>query len=218
MRLPVPQNALALAVGGLALVIATTGTAVAATGTSMNITDPTNSARKAKVDATGRLLVADGAGPMTVDGSVQAREADPAGMIQDSAALYAPAGNTSCQRIFSAPPGKAAVLRSLTLSTSTGTPPSYGIVTLGTTATSCEQAASRRFRFYIGTGTPGNSTVPLEPGLAVPAGSSLYFTLYASAAEASITFLVTSGYSVPASAVPPPPAEQRTAPAPPRLR
>ena len=64
LRPPSISTAIAL----LALAVATTGTAVAATGQIVHITDGTDAARIAHVDAAGKLLVGDGSGSLTVDG------------------------------------------------------------------------------------------------------------------------------------------------------
>jgi hypothetical protein len=54
------------------------GTALANVGQVVNISDHSGSAYFAKVDSTGKLSVGDGAGPLTVDGTVSARPAAPA--------------------------------------------------------------------------------------------------------------------------------------------
>src|SRR2546423_1356342 len=74
MRLPRPSPALVIAC--IALLLAAGGAsyaAVKATGSAVNVVDPTNAAQIAKVDASGKLLVGDGAGPLSVDGTVSAR-------------------------------------------------------------------------------------------------------------------------------------------------
>jgi len=78
MHLPQPSPALVLAC--LALLLAAGGVSLAAvktTGTAENIVDPVNAAQIAKVDPSGHLLVGDGAGPLTVDGTVSARPQAP---------------------------------------------------------------------------------------------------------------------------------------------
>ncbi len=64
--------ALLLAAGGVAY-----ATTISATGQAVNLVDPSTASHKAKVDAAGRLLVGDGAGPLTVDGVVSGRPAAP---------------------------------------------------------------------------------------------------------------------------------------------
>ena len=54
------------------------GTALATVGTVSNISDHSSSAFFAKVDSTGKLAVGDGAGPLSVDGTVTDRPAAPA--------------------------------------------------------------------------------------------------------------------------------------------
>jgi len=54
------------------------GTALATVGQTVNISDHSASAFFAKVDSTGKLAVGDGAGPLSVDGTVTDRPAAPA--------------------------------------------------------------------------------------------------------------------------------------------
>lgn len=66
-------RAASFVVACLALLLAAGGTAygtVQATGSAVNVVDPTHAAQIAKVDASGRLLVGDGAGNLTIDGTV----------------------------------------------------------------------------------------------------------------------------------------------------
>src|SRR5947209_6026786 len=93
MRLPRPSPALVVAC--LALLLALGGAssaAVRATGTAENIVDPVNPAQIAKVDATGKLLVGDGAGGLTVDGAV--RPLAPTSSFSKSAAMPGSAVST----------------------------------------------------------------------------------------------------------------------------
>jgi hypothetical protein len=54
------------------------GSALANVGQVVNISDHSGSAYFAKVDSTGKLAVGDGAGPLSVDGTVSGRPAAPA--------------------------------------------------------------------------------------------------------------------------------------------
>jgi hypothetical protein len=74
----IPKPSPALLIGLLALGVASTGTAVAATGQVVNIADGTDASHVAKVDAAGRLVVGDGSGALSVDGTVSARPYLPA--------------------------------------------------------------------------------------------------------------------------------------------
>jgi hypothetical protein len=84
----VRSNALPLSIGALAIAIATTGTAVAATGSKVNITDPTHTARMAKVTSTGRLMTS-----TQVTGTVASKPPVP---FADSMSVSSPAGTTTC--------------------------------------------------------------------------------------------------------------------------
>jgi hypothetical protein len=53
------------------------GSALATAGQVVNVSDPT-AANTAKVDSAGKLYVGDGAGPLSVDGTVSGRSAAPA--------------------------------------------------------------------------------------------------------------------------------------------
>src|SRR4051794_40003705 len=109
LRRPTPAGVLAF----IALLIALGGTALAATGQLVNITDPTTAANKAKVDATGHLVVGDGSGPVTVDGTVVARDSGLSTYVH----VIGNGGNASgsCQVIGAPPSGKAWVIKSMTL-------------------------------------------------------------------------------------------------------
>jgi hypothetical protein len=65
-------------VGLASLLSPLVGSALANVGQVVNISDHSGSAYFAKVDSTGKLSVGDGAGPLTVDGTVSARPAAPA--------------------------------------------------------------------------------------------------------------------------------------------
>lgn len=89
----VPDNVICAVLGGLVCVVLTTGTAVAVSTTAVTITNPTTgktahvtnlqslltsqrdpvSGTYAKVDASGRQVVGDGSGALSVDGTVGAR-------------------------------------------------------------------------------------------------------------------------------------------------
>lgn len=61
-----------------AAVVLTPTVVYAAGGSSVTITDPTHPARKAHVTSSGKLLVGDRNGPLTIDGTVNARPVAPA--------------------------------------------------------------------------------------------------------------------------------------------
>ena len=61
-------------VGLASLLSPLVGTALATAGQVVNVSDPVN-ANTAKVDPAGKLYVGDGAGPLSVDGTVTSRPA-----------------------------------------------------------------------------------------------------------------------------------------------
>ena len=65
-------------VGLASLLSPLVGTALATVGQTVNISDHSGSAFFAKVDSAGKLAVGDGAGPLSVDGTVSDRPAAPA--------------------------------------------------------------------------------------------------------------------------------------------
>jgi hypothetical protein len=76
MRFSLPSPALVVAC--VALLVAAGGVSYAATGSSVNIVDPVTATSKARVSSAGKLYVTDGAGLMSVDGTVSGRPAAPA--------------------------------------------------------------------------------------------------------------------------------------------
>src|SRR5689334_5490422 len=103
-RLPSP----ALGVACLALIVAFTGTAAAATGTIMNLADGTTGTL-AKVDSAGKVAVGDGAGNLTVDGTVDVRRAAPGSAFRKTTEVF---GSASCSALYAPPNGKAAIVTS----------------------------------------------------------------------------------------------------------
>jgi hypothetical protein len=77
-RVAVGAAALILSGVGLATLLSPlVGSALATAGQVVNVSDPT-APNTAKVDASGRLSVGDGGGPLSVDGTVTSRAAAPA--------------------------------------------------------------------------------------------------------------------------------------------
>lgn len=191
MRVKTPSAGSVL--GGVAVVIAMTGTAFAATGQLVNIADGSNAARLAKVSSTGSVQVGDGSGPVTVDGTTTSRETPPSG-------LYHSYGGTrdgdGCATIAPAPPGKALVVKTLSLDTYLRPNPSD----------------STFVRLYVGTCDPSNllmdfdklsagqRTVSLDPGVAIPAGKALSADVQGGTVLA--VQIAAFGYTVPSTAVP----------------
>jgi hypothetical protein len=144
--------------GGLALFVALGGTAVAATGTIVNIADPGNASRVAKVDAAGRLQVG---------GLVNERPLPPTDLWRVAAAV----GGFTCQVVATPPPGKAIVVRDLSISVYDGVPADFdGSHFIGV------------YNNATCTGAPvwdmvpmdnGTTTVQFDPGVSVPTSQSL---------------------------------------------
>jgi hypothetical protein len=187
MRIGKPSPALVVAI--IALCVAAGGTAYAATGSLVNITDPVNAAQKAKVDTAGRLNVGDGSGALTIDGSTTSRES-PTNLLFRSQAF--PSG--TCSVLATPPPGRALIIKSIAVDVIGLTSPAGGGTYAGfwLGSSSCES-------FVMDINPPGVGLInqPFEPGLAVPAGKSLW--VYSNAISSEVFAF---GYSVPASAVP----------------
>jgi len=186
MRFPRPSTGTIL--GGVALFVALSGTAVAAAPTVVNIADPAAPAHKATVDATGHLKVGDGAGPLTVDGSVGL--AAPSAFVHGSVLGMERPG---CVLVFAAPTGKALIVRDVRVDV-------YGDPTPG---------SGNTISFYTGTGCAsivadvnppgvGETVLPFDPGLAIPQGQGLYATTGGNVEAETYA----DGYTVPATQVP----------------
>ena len=188
MRFLRPSPAMVVAI--VAIVVATAGTAFAATGQLVNIVDPSDSARAAKVGSTGKLHVGDGSGPLTVDGTTTSHEAPPSAFVR-SRAIAASGG---CIPIFTAPADKAIVVKTLLVDTYVNPSPSqldYIAIHLGTDCGS-------NVVLFDSTTTVGLESIPLDPGVAVPAGQSLSVRTSGDL-RAEVYGM---GYTVPAGAVP----------------
>jgi hypothetical protein len=200
MRLGKPSPAMVVAI--IAVVIATTGTAFAATGQLVNIVDPSNASRAAKVDAAGKLNVGDGSGSLTVDGTTTSRESVPSTFFRS---IMVP--TTTCTPLATPPANRALIIKSVALDTiSIDSPPGGGKFAglyLGTNG--CE-----RLVLEINPPGVGLQNQPFEPGLAVPAGQKLWIHAFNIFSEA-----YSFGYSVPASSVP---AASASVPAPSKAR
>ena len=158
-----------MVVAVIAFIAATAGTALAATGQLVNIADPTDANRLAKVDTAGRLHVGDGGGAMTVDGTVNQREMTPTTPMRFSAGINI--GDPDV-KIATSPANKALVIESLSLNTYSNPTPGQ----------------AQNVQFYIGPTNHGPlapivaqinppglglDTVNVESGIIVPSGSSL---------------------------------------------
>jgi hypothetical protein len=154
----------------IALMVALGGTALAATGQLVNIADPADPAKLAKVDANGKLSVGDGSGPIGVDGTVNQREVPPTTPMHFSAGINLA---DSFVKIATSPANKALVIKSLFLNTYSNPSPGQ----------------AQNVQFYIGPTNSGPlapivfqinppglglATANVESGIIIPSGSSLY--------------------------------------------
>jgi hypothetical protein len=186
MRFGKPSPAMVVAI--IAVVVATAGTAFAATGQLVNIVDPGNAARAAKVDSTGKLNVGDGSGPLSVDGTTTSRESPASTLVRGRA--IAP---SSCSQILAAPAGKALVIKTIHVDTYSNPSPNQGNYVGIYVGASCDSLA-----LFVNPATLGLTSIPLDPGVTVPAGKSL-----SALSGGSVGVEVYAmGYTVPASSVP----------------
>jgi hypothetical protein len=193
MRLRLPSPALVIAC--VALLLGAGGVAYGttrATGQLVNVVDPGNAAQAAKVDATGHLLVGDGAGSLTLDGIV--RETALTSLVH---IVGAGGGDSSgCQTVATPPSGKAWVLKSMAINVisqgSTAFGP-YQYVVVYPNAT-CNYPYSAVF-------TPtslGLQQWNFEPGLAIRGALSV------TVVNTTLSWELTAeGYVVSAGSVPP---------------
>jgi hypothetical protein len=138
----------------------------------------------------GLLRVWDGAGPLTVDGAVLATEAAPANYFRKW--LFPPPAG--CTAILTPPTGKAIVLDTIVVDTTSITDPPGPGRYIGFRAGS--STCSEQLIDLNPTGT-GVITVPLRPGITIPAGQSLWWL----GANTSSQVLLL-GHYVAAAAVP----------------
>jgi hypothetical protein len=158
--------------------------------TNVAVQDPV-SGNKAKVDGGRHVLVSDGNGSMTVDGTVNSRLTT-AGNFVRSATAKAKAAN-GCIQILAVPGGKAAVIRQVRINvTADPTPGANDFVTVFTGST-CSTLAGR-----VNPATIGLTVLPFDPGLVFKAPTKL-FVQATGAVEAEVT---ADGYLVPAAEVP----------------
>jgi hypothetical protein len=183
----------ALLVAFVALLVALGGTAYAAT-TIVNIADPATPANKAKVDATGKLAVGDGTGPLTVDGTTTAQAAPASAFYHRGGAVF---GGGVCSPIATPPAGKALIVRDVRVNVFQDPSPGtsqYVAFVVGPADTNCSGGGAGE----INPPTIGQTVMPFDPGLGVPAGYAL--SAVASGSVNAQTWV--DGFVVPPSSVP----------------
>jgi hypothetical protein len=175
--------------GAVALFVALGGTAVAAAPTVVNIADPTTPTQMASVDATGHLKVGDGAGPLTVDGSVQ--------LAAPGAFFHSTTTNLShlsgCVKVATPATGKALIIRDVRINVIADPTPGNGQFVDLHTGPFCNILVAD-----VNPATIGETVLPFDPGLAIANGNSLW----AEATSSVAAEVYVDGYSVPAAQVP----------------
>ena len=200
MRLPSP----ALVIACLALLLGAGGVAygtTVATGQLVNIVDPNTAAQAAKVAPGGFLQVGDGAGPLTVDGGVTAREAPLNTLYRTFAAL----GPNACGAVATPPAGKALIVKTVSVDFFGAAAGQYIGLSIASASTPCSGSTVQ----YVDHPEVGLVVLPFEPGLAIPAGKVL--AANASSVGGTRTVAVT-GYTVAASSVPAGPDDTQAPP------
>jgi hypothetical protein len=158
--------------------------------TNVAVQDPV-SGTKAKVDAGRHVLVSDGNGSMTVDGTVTERLAT-AGNFVHSNTAKAKAAN-GCIQLQAAPAGKAVVIRQIRVNVVADPTPGAADAVVVFTGSTCTTQVAR-----ANPGGVGLTVIPLDPGLAFKAPTRLFVSA-SGGLEAEVT---ADGYLVPASELP----------------
>jgi hypothetical protein len=180
----------------VALLVALGGTAFAATGQIVNLADPSNAAQVAHVDATGRLAVSDGAGSLTVDGSVTAQQANPAAFVR----LFGTAsGFVSCQSLGTPPAGKAWIIRSFAADVYSASTEDIGVPYFIALFNNRNCALSGLFD-EVHVIHPGRNQSLYEPGIAIPGAGAL--SVEVSLPSGVGVDMYAQGFSVPSASVP----------------
>src|SRR6266540_6628814 len=181
MRFSLPSPALVVAC--LALLVAAGGVSYAATGSAINIVDPITATSKARVSSAGKLYVSDGAGLMSVDGTVSARPAAPV-------VPWRASEDISIGKYIAGPSSLPINVTSISVSTDepsgSGLHVSLSASPVPSTATSCEGATSDTLLWDIvdaGDGvTPLSFTFPTPLQWKPPANTKACLRAYATSA------------------------------------
>jgi hypothetical protein len=184
--------------GAIALFVALGGTAVAATATVVNIADPTTPANVAHVDGAGKLQTA---GSTNVTNTVNTQLAAPSAYLHTT--TFALTSARGCVVLATPPAAKALVVREVRVDVfSDPSPGPNEDITIYGDATCTSQVAD------VNPATVGETVLPFDPGLGIPAKSGLSARAMGSAeAEA-----YTDGYTVSSGSVPAAPATATEAP------
>lgn len=183
MRISRPSTGTIL--GAIAVFIALGGTAAAA-ATVVNIADPTTPANIAHVSSSGRLETA---GSDSVTNTVSTQLAAPSTYLHSEVEE-----NAGCHAIAAPPSGKAMIVREVRVDVSQDPSPGVGQFVAIFADSNCAGLPVAD----VNPPTIGETTLPFDPGVGIPANSGLS-TLISGSIEAE---LYTDGYSVASSQVP----------------
>jgi hypothetical protein len=175
--------------GALALFVALGGTAMAA-ATVVNIADPTTPSRIAHVDNNGRLMVGDGSGALSVDGTVNVQAAPPSSYLHQTG--FGTSSN-GCTVVARPPSGKAMIVRDVRVDVYQDPSPGVGQLIAIYSDSTCSTLVGD-----VNPSTVGETVLPFDPGLGIAASSSLSIVAQGSVAAE----VYTDGYSVPPGQVP----------------
>jgi hypothetical protein len=136
------------------------GTAFATVGQTVNISDHSASAYFAKVDSAGKLAVGDGAGPLSVDGTVSGRPVAPASPWHAQEEIQSTTGGVS----IAGPSASPINLTSLSISTNAPSGEGVPVLLHGghvlTNAATCNGATIDQTVWYIR--DAGDGVTPLS--------------------------------------------------------
>jgi hypothetical protein len=186
--------------GGAALFVALGGTAMAA-ASAVNIADPTTPSRIAHVDASGKLEVGDGAGALTVNGTVTTQQAAPGSFVHGAA--FGLSSTRGCVKIANAPADKAMIIKEVRVDVFADPSPGIGQTVELFSDPSCAVLVAD-----VNPPGLGQTVVPFDPGVGIKAGSAMGAIVSGSVQAETYS----DGYLVSSSLVPSaPPAGQQPA-------
>jgi hypothetical protein len=176
--------------GAIALFVALGGTALAATATVVNIADPTTPSRIAHVTSSGQLQTS---GSTSVTNTVSTELAAPNTYVHR--AVFDLTTSSNCDEIAAPPSGKAMIVREVRINVDEDPSPGSGQDIAIYDSADCSGSTEVA---DVNPPTVGETIVPFDPGLGVPANSVLSADVGGSVAAQ----VYTDGYSVASSQVP----------------
>lgn len=217
-RLPSPALAIAL----IALFLALGGSALAASRAGLvRIADSKKASRVARVDPSGRLEIGDGNGPLTVDGNVKVDNGSAPLTVAGNVKVDNGTGPLAVDgTVDTQPAAPSAYLHTATFSITqargcvqVAQPPTSQAMVVGDVRIDVFNVSTtgpdQDIALYgdstcttqvgdVNPATVGETTLPFDPGLAIPAGSGMSARALGTV-EAEV---YTDAFAVPASAVP----------------